>query len=153
MSLPRVLTLDAEGMLKMETLPALAELRAGTIAAEGMRVTLPRATGEVLGTGSGDFSLSMSDGTEELVRVSYSAARREFMAEGKTIALEPGDAATVHGFVDGSVMELILGGRVGLTKRFYYTETVAPDIVVVADGAVRLEVWRVKAISGDRLSA
>ncbi len=153
MSLPRVLTLDAKGVLKMETLPALAELRAGTIAVEGMRATLPRATGEVLCTGSGDFSLSVSDGKEELVRVSYSAARREFAAEGKTIALEPGDAATVHGFVDGSVMELIVGGRVGLTKRFYYTETVAPDIVVVADGAARMEAWRVKAISGDRLSS
>ncbi len=157
MSLPRVLTLDAEGMLKMETLPALESLRRGAVAcakgAGGVKAVLPRANGEVMCTGSGDFSVAVSDGTGELVRVSYSAARRAFAAEGKEIVLEPEDAATVHGFVDGSVMELMLGGRIGLTVRFYYTETVAPDIVVVADGAVRMEAWRVKAISGDRLSS
>jgi beta-fructofuranosidase len=157
MSVPRVLTLDAEGVLKMETLPALGSLRAGAIAcaksASGLKAVLPRATGEVMCAGSGDFSFSMSDGTGELVQVSYSAARRAFAAEGKEMLLEPGDAPSVHGFVDGSVMELILGGRIGFTKRFYYTESVAPDIVVVADGSVRMEAWREKAISGDRLSS
>jgi hypothetical protein len=42
---------------------------------------------------------------------------------------------------------------VGTMGRFYYTELVAPDIVVVSDGIVTMEAWRVKAISEDRLSS
>jgi hypothetical protein len=64
-----------------------------------------------------------------------------------------GDLPVVHAYVDGSVIELILGERIGYTKRFYYTELVAPDIVVVVDGIVTMEAWRVKAISEDQLSS
>jgi beta-fructofuranosidase len=159
MSLPRVLTLDADGTLKMETLPALASLRAGKLPDQEIRAgvcrVLPKATGEVLCTGTKGkaFTFRMSDGAAELMKVAYEPETHTFSADGKTIALEPGDEATVHAYVDGSVIELILGGRIGFTKRFYYTEVVAPDIVVVADGTARMEAWRVKAISGDRLTA
>lgn len=158
MSLPRVMSLDEDGALKMETLPALSTLRGPKLPESEIRAgacrILPRATGEVLCTGGAgkDFVFRMTDGTTELLRVTYDAASHSFRADGKTIALEAGDEPVVHGFVDGSVMEVMLGGRVGVTKRFYYTESVAPDIVVVADGTARLEGWRVKAISGDRLS-
>ena len=80
--------------------------------------------------------------------MTYDAATHSFGADGKTVALEAGDEPVVHGFVDGSVIEVMLGGRVGVTKRFYYGGTVAPDIVVVAEGVERLEAWRVKGISG-----
>ena len=154
MSLPRVLSLDAEGMLRMEILPAVKTLRAGRVTVEGTRATLPRATGEVLCTWvAGDFSFGIGVGAGELLKVAYEASSRSFLVDGRKIALERGDVPTVHAYVDGSVIEVILGGRVGVTKRFYYTESVAPDMVVVADGNVSLEGWRVRAISGDRLSA
>jgi beta-fructofuranosidase len=159
MSLPRVLSLDADGTLRMETLPGLSWLRAGRLPHEETRAgvcrILPRATGEVLCTGDAgkDFAFRMSDGASELLKVAYDAAAHSFRVDGKTIALEAGDEPSVHGFVDGSVVEVILGGRIGVTKRFYYTESVAPDIVVSAYGLARMEAWRVKAISGDRLTA
>ena len=53
---------------------------------------------------------------------------------GRNIALERSDVSKVHAFVDGSVIEMILSERVGYTKRFYYTGTVAPDIVIRASG-------------------
>ncbi len=128
MSLPRVLSLDADGSLTMETLPALKALRAGKIKAEGMQVALPQATGEVLCTGEvgKDFTVTISDGAVELVRIAYEAAAHSFRVDERVIALGAGDAPVVHGFVDGSVIEVMLDGRVGVTKRFYYTGLVAP---------------------------
>ncbi len=158
MSLPRVLSLDADGMLKMEMLPALAGLRGGTLPSQEIRAgvcrVIPRATGEVMCTGEmgKDFTLRMSDGAVELVKVLYDAASHTMRVAEKVIALDVGDRPVVHAFVDGSVVEVILGERVGVTKRFYYTEGVAPDIVVVADGTAKVEAWRVKAISRDRLA-
>ena len=46
------------------------------------------------------------------------------------IALQPGDVPTLHAFVDGSVIELILGERIGYTKRFYYTRAVLRRILL-----------------------
>jgi beta-fructofuranosidase len=158
MSLPRVLTLDADGMLRMETLPALSALREARLPSQEIRAgacrVLPRATGEVLCTGEmgKDFEFRMSGGSGELIKVRYSAQTHSLSADGREILLEAGDVPVVHAYVDGSVIELILGERVGYTKRFYYTESVAPDMVVAADGMARLEAWRIRPISGDRLT-
>jgi beta-fructofuranosidase len=156
MSLPRVLSLNADGTLRMKTLSALAILRAGEINVEGMRVALPRATGEVMCAGAMGkaFTLRMSAGAEELMKVAYDPESHTFSADGRVIALEPGDAPMLHAYVDGSVIELILGQRIGYTKRFYYTETIAPDIVVVADGtgSIKMDAWKTAPISNDRLT-
>jgi hypothetical protein len=53
--------------------------------------------------------------------------------------------------VDGSVIELVLGGRCGYTKRFYY-EGAAPGVAVKAEGEVKLAAWAVTPISADRLT-
>jgi beta-fructofuranosidase len=158
MSLPRVLTLDAEGTLRIQVLPQVATLRAGKLpkqeSREGVTRILPAATGEFLCSGKKGqaFTLTVNDG-EELVRVSYSPETHSFVADGKEIMLEAGDAPTVHAFVDGSVIELILGERIGYTKRFYYTATVAPDIIVHASGAgLTLDAWKIAPISGNRLT-
>jgi beta-fructofuranosidase len=84
--------------------------------------------------------------------VSYSAADHTMTADGHTLVLEPGDVPSVHAFVDGSVVELILGERIGYTKRFYYTAATAPDIVVSASEGVSLRAWKVMPISTDRLT-
>lgn len=99
------------------------------------------------GTKGKAFLFRMRDGSLELLKVTYQAESHSFSVDGKTIGLEAGDAPVVHGFLDGSVIEVMLGGRIGVTKKFHYTESGAPDIVVVADGMARLEAWRMKAIS------
>jgi beta-fructofuranosidase len=160
MSLPRVLHLNADGTLRMEMLPALATLRAGGLPSQEIRAgvckVLPKATGEVFCTGAtgNGFTFTMSDGAAELMKVTYEPESHSFHAEGRTLALEPSDAPTVHAYVDGSVIELILGERIGYTKRFYYTETMAPEIVVVADGTgpFGMDAWKITPISNDRLT-
>jgi beta-fructofuranosidase len=61
MSLPRVLTLDPEGTLKMEMLPQTKKLRqrrvAPTVTAQDKAVTLPQATGEFLCHGAAGHRL------------------------------------------------------------------------------------------------
>ena len=159
MSLPRVLSLDADGTLRIQTLPQLDSLRAGVVqgmhSGEKIKVTLPRATGEVLCKGAeGAFEFKIMGGAKELLHVNYSAETRTFTAEGRQILLELGDTPTLHAYVDGSVIELILGERIGYTKRFYYTESIAPDIDVVADGKgpIRMDAWMIAPISDNRLT-
>lgn len=160
MSLPRVMSLDADGTLRMEELPEIASLRAGRIESrrkEGeLTVVLPQANGEVLCAGNKDedFVLRIRDGESELLEVSYSAKRHAFTAEGREVLLQPEDAPRLHGFVDASVIEMNVGGRVGYTKRFYTTGATAPDITVFArgGGALSLEAWRIAPISKNRLT-
>jgi beta-fructofuranosidase len=161
MSLPRVLSLDPDGTLRMRILPALVSLRHGKIRAgesrAGTRLTLPRGTGEFLCAAppnAQDFTVQLSIAPDrELLKIAYSAAKHAFTADGKEILLEAGDPPTVHGYVDGSVIEVILGERVGCTRRFYYPEPVAPDIEVWAvGGAVSAHAWKMKPISPNRLT-
>jgi beta-fructofuranosidase len=163
MSLPRVLHLDRDGTLRMEILPALATLRSHPIqpvSSKGeMGFTLPRATGEVLCTAprrSGAFELVMRSARDngELLRITYAPERHAFVADGHEIALRPEDAPQLHAFVDGSVIELVVGQRVGVTRRFYYRQATSPDIAVRVTGAsgVTLRAWQMDSISNNRLT-
>lgn len=159
MSLPRLLTLDLDGTLRMQILPQAAVLRSGLIAAVGAAdagtVTLKQATGEALCTGThgSRFEFSIRNGETELVHGVYEPDRHAFLLDQKYIDLKAGDAPTVHVFVDGSVIELVVGERIGYTKRFYYAESVAPDIVVFASGyKVEMKGWNISPISSNRLT-
>jgi beta-fructofuranosidase len=156
MSLPRVMELDADGTLRLTVLPEVKALRSGRVGQEESRAgvlrTLRGASGEVMCVGAGgDFTFTMSDDAGELVKVGYSAERHVMTADGEEVQLEVGDAATVHGFVDGSVIELILGERIGYTKRFYY-DGAAPDVRALVVGDAGMEAWTIAAISDDRLT-
>jgi beta-fructofuranosidase len=52
------------------------------------------------------------------------------------------------------VIELILGERIGYTKRFYYEGSTAPDIRVHATGKgeVTMNAWKIEPISNNRLT-
>jgi len=158
MSLPRVMSLDKDGTLRLKVLPHVAALRAGVSIQEesrsGVLTTLKRASGEVLCVGargkSFDFTLSTDHG-DELLRVRYSAEKHAFTTEGREVALQASDAPTLHAFVDGSVMELIAGERVGITKRFYY-QGPAPDVRAWVSGGAKLLAWKIAPISDNRLT-
>jgi beta-fructofuranosidase len=80
----------------------LVRRRLGVLPHEEIRAgacrVLPKATGEVLCTGhvGKDFEFRMDGGGMSIVTVSYSAKQHAFLAGGKEIALEVGDAPTVH---------------------------------------------------------
>ncbi|ADV83093.1 glycoside hydrolase family 32 protein [Terriglobus saanensis] len=159
MSLPRVLSLDRDGTLRMEVLPDAINLRDESIPRKqtepSLSVVLADATGEFLCTGKRDtdMRLSVMSGSVALVEMEYSSKRHAWLVEGKSIVLQPSDTPSLHGFVDGSVIEVILSERVGYTKRFYYPSVTAPDITIQVSGAVHtLNGWKISPISDDRLS-
>ena len=73
--------------------------------------------------------------------------------DGKRTGLQHSDIPKVHAFVDGSVIEVMLSERIGYTKRFYYPETIAPNITIRASGTdISLKAWTISPISNDRLT-
>lgn len=163
MSLPRVLHLDSDGTLRMEILPELETLRSTSIqpvSAKGeTEFTLPKASGEVLCTAprrvrAFELVLRNASDKSELLRIAYAPERHAFVAEGHEIALEPTDLPRLHAYVDGSVIELMVGQRAGFTRRFYYRKATAPDIAVRVTGASGMTVraWQIDSISNNRLT-
>ncbi len=160
MSLPRVLTLDPDGTLRVRVLPQAETLRAGTIRASESRSgalhILPGASGEILvrGASDQDFNFTLSTGSAELMQVSYSAQKHAFTTDGHEVVLNPGDEPSLHAFVDGSVIEMILGQRIGYTKRFYYPQPIAPDVSAQLSPGTNttLNAWTIRPISANRLT-
>jgi len=165
MSLPRVLTLDKDGTLRITSPEQIEALRLGELVREpsptGILKTLHRASGEVLcaGTKGRPFELSIRNGETELAHISYVPDTHSFNLDGPAgatqIALQPDDLPQVHAYVDGSVIEMLLGERIGYTKRFYYASAIAPDIAVLASGQqpLKLRAWKLTPISSNRLTA
>jgi beta-fructofuranosidase len=163
MGLPRVMTLDADGELRMEFLPELSGLREnggrGWLRTEkGMGLWVQKACGEFLlkgdGKGEGFEAVLRTSLGAEVMRVNY--APGTLHVDDKVLAVPKGEAVELHGYVDGSVVELMVNGRVGYTKRFYYDGTVAPDVLVdVKPGAETVvdgRVWMIVPISANRLT-
>jgi hypothetical protein len=67
--------------------------------------------------------------------------------------LQTSDGPTLHALIDGSVIELIVSGPIGYTKRFYYEASTAPEVTCVAAGAeILFDARNIASISGDRLT-
>ncbi len=135
---------------------ATAAIPAQTTGA-GVVASLPKATGEFLfytRSRKSSLQLTLTAGGAELTRLLYSPEKHAFVIGGHEVPLEPEDTPSVHGFVGGSVVELILGERIGHTRRFYYNDKVAPDVAIIATGAaaVGLEAWKIAPISPNRLT-
>jgi beta-fructofuranosidase len=159
MSLPRLLNLDKDGTLRVRVLPQVESLRAGIVpreeAASGVQKTLKQASGEVLCSGlkGKSYEFTLAQGETELLRINYSGEKHSFTTDGKEIALQPGDVPSLHAYVDGSVIELIVSERIGYTKRFYYPGSSAPDVRALAQGdAVKMTAWKIAPISPNRLT-
>jgi beta-fructofuranosidase len=155
MSLPRVMNLDQGGSLRLTMLPELKTLR-GLPTKE-----VPKACGEVLyagKVGEGDFKLVLrsSDDGKELLHAVYSAAAHTVTVDGHEIPVAPGEGAHLHGYIDGSVIDLIVNKSVGYTKRFYYQQTTAPNIKVdgvdPTDKVEAASIWGITPISDNRLT-
>ena len=146
MSLPRVMNLEKDGSLRLTMLPELTTLR-GSVA-----TTIPKACGEFLCESEKDFELVLRMDGKELLRASYSAATRTLTVDGHELPVAPGQQALLHGYVDGSVIDLILNNSIGFTKRFYYAQAEAPDVAVDVVHGAAASVWGIGSISGNRLT-
>jgi len=157
-SLPRVLRLEEDGTLRMEALPELSVLRTkaipATVMVSGAKVTLPGSNGEVICNGRRGEPFEITIGTGSvLVRVQYAPQTHRIRIGDREAELPVRDDPSVHVFVDGSVIEIFVSGRVAYTQRFYYEGPSAPAITVRTTGsATTLRSWSLDAISTDRLT-
>jgi len=175
MSLPRVLTLDGEGYLRIAISAAVQMLRGreqklmpGANAGSQMAaLAIGNATGEILGRihpGNEPFSISLTgtvpQGTmsEPLVKLQFDPKiPDQIIADGKPMPLraQPREPIEVHIYVDGSVAEVIVRNSSAYTKRFYYAGSVAPRIQLQVEGTATIEslsMWQIDPISSDRLT-
>jgi beta-fructofuranosidase len=99
------------------------------------------------------YDFTLAHGEAEILKVSYLGDQHAFTTDGMLIVLQPGDAPVLHAYVDGSVVELIAGERIGYTKRFYYSGDTAPDVNAAASGdGVKMSAWKIAPISPNRLT-
>ncbi len=159
MSLPRVMRLDTDGTLRLQVLPQTSVLRGASLpfltSATGKTVLLQNANGElsIEGRKGTAFQATVSNGADTFMKIEYLPERHVMVANGHEIQLQPADSPTVHAFADASVVELILGQRVGYTQRFYSTQPGAPDLQVHLTGATSsAHAWKIQPISYDRLT-
>ena len=160
MSLPRVMELDADGTLRLTILPQMSALRAGSLPVEhqagSTTATLPKSCGEMLYTVDRKmpFQLTIHAGELTVLRVLYTPESHSFHIDSREIPLSASDIPALHAFVDGSVIELIVSERIGMTKRFYAQGMSSPDIVIHAEskGDAKLNAWTIHPISNNRLT-
>jgi beta-fructofuranosidase len=173
MSLPRVLTLRADGTLGIEVLATLHELREGerrlrpgaNVEAECRRLAVQSATGEMLArfTAERPFAaelvgtLATGEMKEPVLALKYDPAdRNAVQVDGVRVPIAEGSGIEAHLYIDGSVAELIVNGSAAFTKRFYYAGDAAPEVRLRVDGQAGtlrdLRAWELKGISRDRLT-
>jgi len=174
MSLPRVLTLDGDGELRMRVAPAVDGLRqkpqvlrlSGGEEESQRRMAqmqVEGCCGEILctaKTSGAPVALSLvGEDKQTWLSVSYDAAHPDRIGiDDKWLPIsgpENGELA-IHMYIDGSVIEVLIDERVAYTKRFYYTGSSAPRIGVRSDGKTAslagLTLWQLSPISADRLT-
>ena len=173
MSLPRLLSLTADGELAMKFAPAVTQLR-GAPGSSGQTQShaQQKAVADVrIANLSAEMQIefrSKPGQTVELRLVSEAgptfalismvdhAGKRELNVNG-IVALLPGSSGSpirLHAFLDGSVLEVVANNITAITARVY----VAPSgpLRMRIDGEpeiTSLEVWQMKPISRNRLTS
>jgi beta-fructofuranosidase len=168
LTLPRVLTLRADGRLGMEPLPELKALRgrhyefgAFSVACDTVRV-LPEIKSDCLeiiaelepgNAASFGIELRRSPGGEEKTNVCYDAATMVLSSgdRGGGFQLLPGEETLkLHIFMDKSVVEVYANSRECITLRVYPKRADSLGMSLFAHGgAVKvrsLDVWEMKTI-------
>ena len=173
MSLPRVLSLDADNGLTMRIIDEIAQLRIEKFALPGpeisaaarrealRKIELKNATAEFrLRFTSKPFRLDVTDGKTPLLSLTYDPARTgQELQIGTHPANLPASASSgheIHLFLDASVVECIADERVAVTTRIYSTNKgnlhlSVPDSEL--DAIASLSVWPIRPISADRLTS
>jgi beta-fructofuranosidase len=177
MSLPRVLTLGADGQLRIDFSPAVQRLRRieqrlsldGAATSKLKHLVIENATGEIRGTfrrRNAPFTITLTGNLpgaalpQALLKLEYDPKLPDqIAADGKAIPiLGLGQhSLSVHIYVDGSVAEVILDKSGAYTKRFYYGGKIAPRVGLSFDGVPgavdSLSMWQIEPISRDRLTS
>jgi beta-fructofuranosidase len=162
-SLPRVLSLRADGSLGMEPLPELAVLRGRHRRFEGLKLSagftlLPDVEGDCLemvvelepeDAREVGLAVRVSPGGEEETRIVYDADARRLVVDrerssespdvdrsayGGPLKLAPGEPVRLHVFLDRSVVEVYANGQACVTSRIYPARPDSRGVSLFAHG-------------------
>ena len=176
MSLPRVLSLTANGQVRFRVADEVKQLRSGKQVIEivgssdeirqkiqAMRIT--GCCGELLciaRRGNDSFQLNLrgeNDSFAPWLALGYDPAHRDrFYVDGRALPLhlDENEDLSIHLYIDASVIELFVNDRAAWVKRFYYEGGHAQDLRLkwtgTTEGILSLSTWELTPISRDRLT-
>jgi len=181
MSLPRVVSLAADGRLRITPAPELETLRGkhhhsagepargeSSIRGDSMEIQaeFEMGTSEVVG-----LTVRCSPGGEELTSITYNRTTAQLLVERGHSSLSPDVDRTPQGgsfrlaenetlklriFLDASVIEVFANDSACLTSRIYPSRADSLGIGTLAEGGKArlkaLDVWEMRPISADKLA-
>ena len=164
MSLPRVLTVGAQGQLEMHPASEVLKLRGaaerGTVtAATPFRKKLVDLRGELyipVGFSDGTVTLRLLVGGREVWQLAVNVPGDSIRCDDISFPLPPfpWPRPALRVFLDGSVIESFIGGREAITSRVYTLKPGETEVEVSVNGKGHFDVdlWPLQAISADRLT-
>jgi len=165
MSLPRVLTIGAQGQLEMnpakevESLRGVREQATITAAAPYHRKLTDlafelRVPGNILAAATTTVRLNFEG--QPAWEMAIDTAAKEARSGEIQFPLPglPWPHPTLRLFLDGSVIESFIGGREALTSRVYTLKANATELEITTTGTkpIHAELWPLRPISADRLT-
>jgi beta-fructofuranosidase len=172
MSLPRVLTLDSNGILQMRVVAQAHQLRARSLSLPSSSTTtadrlnalrqfqIPDQSAEIsLRTQQRPFTLKLTDGQADFLNLSYDPERtgKQIMVNNASAAftLSSEEPISLSLYLDASVVEIFINERCAITTRVYQIPA-KPLSVVIAEADLpaidSLQLWQMTPISPDRLT-
>jgi beta-fructofuranosidase len=171
MSLPRVLTLDPNGVLQTRVATQANQLRAKSFSlppaatAQAERLNALRQfqirdqSAEMSLRAHQSFTLKLTDGQTDFLNLSYDPERtgKQIMANNASAAftLSSEEPISLSLYLDASVVEIFINERCALTTRAYQIPA-KPLSVVIAEADLpaidSLQLWQMTPISPDRLT-
>jgi beta-fructofuranosidase len=172
MSLPRVLTLDSRGQLKMRVTSQAAELRSKQFSLPGSQIAATERLGALrqlrienlaaevsLRFRNVAFTMKLMCGAVGFLTLNYDPARtgKELLAGNSAAPLSAskGEEVAIDLFLDGSVIEIFANEICCLTTRVYQIPAGPLSIEVSASDLANvrsLRAWQMLPISRDRLT-
>jgi beta-fructofuranosidase len=166
MSLPRVITVAADGVLRYRVADEAKSLRRDErhfSGKPGADVRVADCCGEAsyrVSTQAGRFSIDIvgDDENKAWITLGFDPNHpRQFLIDLRPVTLdrEPGKPADIHIYMDGSVIELLVDGQIAWTKRFYYAgpqRGASLRYKGAANGLEQVMLWSIEPISPDRLT-
>jgi beta-fructofuranosidase len=174
MSLPRVLTIDEDGRLRIGVAAEVHQLRkqpqilhVETNQENNLRqidgLSITGACGEIecaVRRGAEPWELSLRNAADAWLTLKYDPLHHgQVSIDGalQPVALGSREDLDVHVYIDGSVIEVIVNRQVAFTKRFYYAGNSRRDARLQWTGKtsnlVKLSVWQLYPIASDRLTS
>ncbi len=164
MSLPRVLSIGAQGQLEMHPAAEVLKLRgpgekAAVDTAKPYRKKLDELRYEIyvpIDFSVGTVSARLLVNQNEAWQISVNVPGDSIHSSGVSFPLPrfPWPRPALRIFIDGSVIESFIGGREAMTSRVY---TLKPgetelEVAIGGKGHVELQLWPLEPISPDRLT-